>query len=223
MKQADFILEKVSLFRGVSEETVRNLLRTEGCRKITYEKGEFLCRSGQPLDGLLLITGGRAQVKKGGVLLRDLTAGDVTGVSALYSGDTRMETDIRAGTRVTALFLSRDAMTAALQSDPQLVSNYIVFLSTRIRFLNGVIRRFSASDATRRLAGYLLEQTQGQEQTPGPGSPFRATRAAEELGISRASLYRALETLQQAGCIEKKDRGLVITNAERLQEVLDLS
>ena len=61
------------------------------------------------------------------------------------------------------------------------------------------------------------------EQTPGPGSPFRATRAAEELGISRASLYRALETLQQAGCIEKKDRGIVITNAERLQEVLDLS
>ncbi|MBO4837876.1 MAG: Crp/Fnr family transcriptional regulator [Lachnospiraceae bacterium] len=220
MKQID-LLEKVPLFRGVSEETVRDLQRAEGCRKTAYEKGEYLCRSGQPLDGLLVIMGGRAQVRKGSVLLRDLTAGDVTGVSALYSGDTRMETDIRAGTRVTALFLSRDAMTAALQNDPQLVRNYIVFLSTRIRFLNGIIRRFSASDATRRLAGYLLEQVQGRAQDRE--IPFRATRAAEELGISRASLYRALDALRQAGCIEKKDRGIVITNTERMQEILDLS
>ena len=223
MKQTDFLLERVPLFCGVSEETVSGLLRAEGSRKITVEKGDGLCRSGQPLDGLLVITGGRAQVRKGSVLMRDLTAGDVTGVSALYGGDTRMETDVLAGTRVTALFFPRDAMTAALQSDPQLVRNYIVFLSTRIRFLNGVIRRLSASDATKRLARYLLEQAEARDRTQEQEIPFRATHAAEELGISRASLYRALDALRQAGCLEKKDRGIVITNAERLQEVLDLS
>ena len=214
MNQISFLREKVPVFRNVSEETLRGLLRAEGSRKIIYEKGDFLCRSGHELEGLLTLTAGRAQVRKGSVLLKELEAGDVTGVSALYSGDTRMDTDILARSRITALFFPREAMTEALRADPQLVSNYVIFLSTRIRFLNGVIRRFSAPDAAGRVIRYL--QTEAREQ--GEKLRIRPTQAAAELGMGRATFYRALEQLQQEGYIRREERYVILEDPGQMPD-----
>lgn len=215
MREIGFLREKVPVFRDVSEETLEGLLRAEGSRKIVCEKGDCLCRSGEPLEGLLVIMAGRAQVRRDSVLLRELAAGDVTGVSALYSGEPRMETDIQARTRVTALFIPREAMTQALRRDPKLVSNYVVFLSTRIRFLNGIIRRISGPDAAGRTARYLLTQAEAQ----GPEFPLRPTQAAAELGMARASFYRALDQLQQDGAIRREDRRVILEDPARLREI----
>ena len=217
MELISFLQEKVPLFCGVSEKTVRDLLHADGSRKIVYEKGDHLCRSGEPLEGLLTVTAGRALVTRDSVLLRDLGAGDVTGVSALYGGEPRMETDITARTRVTALFFPREAMTQALRSDPQLATNYVVFLSTRIRLLNGIIRRFSGSDATGRVIRYLL--TQAEER--GPSFPFKPTQAAAELGMGRASLYRALDLLQKEGHVRREDRRVILEDPDRLRQLAE--
>ena len=218
MQSISFLQEQVPLFRSVSEETVKLLLAAEGSRKIRYEKGEYLCRSGQPLDGLLVVLSGRAEVRKGNLLLRELAAGDMTGVSALFSGDTRMETDILARTRTAVLFFPRAAVRTALRSDPQFADNYVFFLSGRIRFLNGIISRFSGPDATGRLARYLLEKSRKN----GGSFAFRAVRAADELGMSRASLYRALDVLLKNGCIEKTDRQILIRDTALLEAMIDM-
>lgn len=181
-----------------------------------YGRGDMLCRSGAPLEGLLILLSGHAEVRKGSALLRELSAGDVTGVSVLFGGDSRMETDVVASGRTSVLFLPREAVEKAILADPVLTERYIRFLSSRIRFLNGVIGRFSGSDVTERTAHYLLERAGEQ----GRQFELVASRAARELGIGRASLYRALDDLQNEGCIEKEGRRILLKDPDRLRSML---
>ena len=211
-----FLQENVTLLKGAAPETLQKLLDAEGSRRLEYEKGALLCRSGAPLDGLLVLLSGRAEVRKGSLLLRDLSAGDVTGVSVLFGGDSHMETDVAASGRMSVLFLPREAVEKAILADPVLTERYIRFLSSRIRFLNGVIGRFSGSRVTERTAHYLLEQA-GEK---GLRFEFAPSRAARELDVGRASVYRALDDLQREGCIEKEGRQILLKDPDRLRSML---
>lgn len=215
MKTMDFLLEKVPLFRGLQRESVRCLLEEAGSREIAYEKGDFLVRSGETPEGLLILLEGRAQVRKGELVLRELSPGDLTGVSALFGEEARMETDITAAGRLKLLFLPRTAVAKALARDPLFAQNYIAFLSSRIRFLNGLIGRFSGGDVTERTLYYLLEQAKIQ----GPSFPFSPTRAAAELGVGRASLYRALDQLKGEGFLEREKGRIIVKNPETFQHI----
>ncbi|MBP3728814.1 MAG: Crp/Fnr family transcriptional regulator [Lachnospiraceae bacterium] len=212
-----FLQNKVSLFHRVAPETLKTLLKEEGCREMLFERGAYLCRAGDPLEGLLVVLEGKARAFKNSLLLRELGEADITGVTALFGPEACMETDIQAKSRLRALYLPRNALEKAMAADPQLARNYILFLSTRIRLLNQIIRRFSGSDATRRLAAYLLEQGKNE----GTEFLFQPTRAAAELGLGRASLYRGLENLLQMGCLEKQGRSLFIVNREQLRSLTD--
>ncbi len=211
-----FLQENVTLLKGASPETLRRLLDAKGSRRLAYEKGGALCRRGEPLDGLLILLRGRAEVRRGSMLLRELSAGDVTGVSVLFGGDSRMETDVAASGRMSVFFLPREAVEKAILADPVLTERYIRFLSSRIRFLNGVIGRFSGSRVTERTAHYLLEQA-GEK---GLRFEFAPSRAARELDVGRASVYRALDDLQREGCIEKEGRQILLKDPDRLRSML---
>ena len=212
-----FLQENVALLRGAAPETLKALLDAEGSRRLEYEKGDTLCRNGAPLEGLLILLRGRAEVRKGSALLRELSAGEVTGVSVLFGGDPRMETDIVASVRTSVLFLPRDKVEEAILTDPVLTERYIRFLSSRIRFLNSVIGRFSGAGTTERTAHYLLERAVEK----GPRFELAPSRAAKELDIGRASLYRALDHLKKEGCIEKEGRQILLKDPDRLRSMLD--
>ena len=212
-----FLQENVTLLKGASPETLRRLLDAAGSRRLAYEKGGALCRRGEPLDGLLILLRGRAEVRRGTMLLRELSAGDVTGVSVLFGGDSRMETDIVAAGRASVLFLPRAEVEKAILADPALTERYVRFLSSRIRFLNGVIGRFSGADVTERTARYLLEQAREK----GARFALYPTRAARELDVGRASFYRALDHLQKNGCIEKDGRQVLLTDPGRLKTIIE--
>ena len=69
------------------------------------------------------------------------------------------------------------------------------YLTGRIRFLSGRLQSLAQPGAEGKLARYLLAND-GEGQLTCP-----ATDLAKRLGISRASLYRAFEAMEQAGLI----------------------
>ena len=215
MKQNEWIRKNISLFYGVDPETVDGLLRAEGCRMLRLEKGAALCRAKEPNDGLILILRGKAEVLKGSMRLRTLLAGDVTGVSTLF-GETRlMESDILAESRLEALYFPRKAVRDALREDPVFSENYIAFLSSRIGFLNGVISLCSGADSTERAARFLYEES----CTKGEVFALNVSRAAAGLNMSRASFYRALALLQEAGFIRRENGKICIRDKEQLRTI----
>ena len=214
MNDVNFIMKNVALFAGVSESAVSALVADGGTRRKEFARGEAVCRRGDVNDELIVVLSGKAEVRKGSVVMRELRAGDVTGVSTLFGGDGVMDSDITAQTKLTALFLSRSAVAAAIRSDPAFAENLIGFLSARVRFLNGVISRCAGADSAGRLARYLAALAKEN----GGRFAFNVSRAASELSLGRATVYRALDALAEAGCVERSGREISV-NAARIKEV----
>lgn len=214
MNDVNFIMKNVALFAGVSESAVSALVSDGRTRREEFARGEAVCRRGAVNDDLIVILSGKAEVRKGSVSMRTLTAGDVTGVSTLFVDDAVMDSDVTAQTKLTALFINRAAVLAAVRGDPALAENYIRFLSSRVRFLNGVISRCAGADSAGKLARYVGELAARSEGR----FPLNISRAAAELSLGRATVYRALDALAEAGCIERDGRFVTVRDAEKLKE-----
>ena len=109
------------------------------------------------------------------------------------------------------MFLDRDAVRAMLGESPAFMDAYLQFLAERVYFLNGKIRAFTAGSAERRLALWLAEHP---EKQPFPTGSL--TALAKTLDIGRASLYRALDKLENEGAILRDGRRITVLAADNL-------
>ncbi len=87
------------------------------------------------------------------------------------------------------------------------MANYLSFLTGRIFYLNRRIDAYTGGSAECRLAMYLLDNQQ-DGVPPKVTLPFGMNKLAELLGIGRASLYRAMETLEKKGIAARKGNAL---------------
>ena len=99
--------------------------------------------------------------------------------------------------------------------------NYVAFLSDRIRFLNRRLACLGAGSAARRLAAWL------DASIPDGAAeyelPLSLSRLPDALGVSRASLYRALDELEAAGHIARSGRHISLPDRERMRRAFGLS
>ena len=76
--------------------------------------------------------------------------------------------------------------------------NYLTYLTGRIRFLNARLGSLAVGDTEGRVVRYLLSSlSYGAVECSASG-------LARQLGISRASVYRAFQDLEQAGLIRRE-------------------
>lgn len=183
-----------------------------------FSDGETVYENGSALPALgFLLCGGAEIVRQGGnceVFLRSMTAGDAFGAAALFAGDAPYVTTVRAKGATRVLFLPQTAAEALLAECPRAALGYIAFLSAKIRYLNQKLSTFTAGSAVGKLSGYLLSQSDADGRVALPGS---YARLATALGLGRASLYRALDELCDAGIIERGAKELRILDREALQ------
>ena len=92
-------------------------------------------------------------------------------------------------------------------------------LSERILFLNKKIYLLSSGTAEQRLASFLLDNVPEGSMSELP-MPLNMLSLA--LNVSRASLYRAFDSLTQDGVIEKEGKKVCINNAERLKKIYEV-
>jgi CRP-like cAMP-binding protein len=92
--------------------------------------------------------------------------------------------------------------------------NYLRYLSGRIRFLSARLQALAAGGAEGKLSRYLLENAaEGALVCP-------ATELAQRLGISRASLYRAFQALEDAGLIQRRGKTILVPDPAALGSAL---
>ena len=95
-----------------------------------------------------------------------------------------------------------------MQRDPRITKNYISYLSQRILFLNEKISVLSAGTAEERLKLLLLQR----------GSlKCSMTSLSQELNLGRASLYRAIASLESKGIIRQEKNSIVILDDKGLR------
>lgn len=147
--------------------------------------------------------------------MRLLSEHECFGVAAVFSVDTRYVSYISAKTDCTVLFIPEEVVSEAIERIPRFARNYITFLTTRIQYLNTLVDAYSSPSVDVRLARYIVAYVGGRDV------PFNLnmTALSKSLGIGRASLYRALDELENHGLITRENGKINVTDIEKLKKL----
>ncbi|MEX1207677.1 MAG: cyclic nucleotide-binding domain-containing protein [Acidimicrobiia bacterium] len=124
------LLKQTGLFSACTEKELASVMVT--AKERTFEPGEVIIREGDPGLGFYLILEGTAQVRKGGVAVADLAAGDYFGEMALLLEDTPRTADVVALTKAKCLVITQWDLRAILSTHPDIGMKIMNELASRL-------------------------------------------------------------------------------------------
>ena len=206
------LLAGTFLFRGAPEQALMFALSDGRCRRERAERGTVIYAPHRFRRCLAVVLAGRVQVNKGELIMSVLQPGDLFGAAALFNDRADYATTLTARSRCDLLFFPQALVEELMARFPAVGYNYVAYLSQRIWFLNEKIDALAAGSTEGKLAQYLLTHSrEGWMEWD-----CSATGLAKRLGVSRASLYRALDALTASGAIRREAAGIRLLDEERL-------
>lgn len=213
------------LFSGLDRSEIRACLTHPATVLRTVASGHLLATA-LP-DGSLclgLLCQGQARVSKQvaeerQIVISTLQVGSLFGAASLFTQESQAPNAVQAVTSCTVALFPEPLLEDWFRQDFRLTRNYLSYLVSRIRFLNHRIEGFTAGSAESRLAHWLHDRLPPGQ---GGGTVVLGTSMlalAQTLDISRASLYRAVETLEQQGLLQRCGKSMVVPDGERLLAV----
>jgi len=192
------------LMAGLEDSDVVQILG-KGTELRHFESDEIL-----DSRNMYIILSGCIQIEKDASDGRRITmssafAGAAVNVASVFETDSQMSY-LRTKGKVTVVEISESAARTAVERGGAFAMNMIRFLTDRIVFLNKKITNLAGYSAVSRLRMYLEEKSDGNTVL----LHCSLSELAEYLGVGRASLYRALDSLKESGEIEHKGRKITL-------------
>lgn len=221
IKKSVSVLRGVRLFESLTDGELAELANRSELH--SYNVGEHvdLSRPSLPviISGCAAVLGRNAE--RNSVVLRQLKAGSVFGVSALFSDDGESISTIRAEKPTEALLIPQSAVSELIHKNGDFAESYIRLLGAKIRYLGSRIDAFTAGSAEARLAKHLLTLVCAEDRSEGEQEitlECTLSRLADMLNIGRASLYRAIDSLTEKGFITHTDRRITVKDGDALEK-----
>lgn len=191
-------LKKTKIFESAGENLLINVLKDFG-KAISYSKNDIVFSKETYSPVICIIIKGEARVSKGETVISHLKDGEIFGAAFLYNQNYEFENTVTALTPLKVVIIGKDGIDKLIQSDNSIAFNYITYLSERIGFLNSKIEGYTKPSAEEKLLLYLQKNS---DNVDGKCEiSVSMTELSRVLHISRASLYRVIEALEQQGKI----------------------
>lgn len=207
-------LDDFFLFKGLEESQKNNIIN--GLSKPqNFKKGETIYSATLFPDAIGIILKGEAFAvtnNRNRLYMKNFTVGTCFGAAAVFSDGEEYVSTITAKTDIVILFISELQLKDIFLKYPKTSLNYISFLSEKIRFLNQKVGLLSASSAEDTVLNYLTTIADSDSYAK---LPRNMTLLSKTLGISRASLYRCLDTLENNGFILKENNTVKVIKNEK--------
>lgn len=130
MTAATEALSRVDLFTGFSADVLAALADQTSDR--AWDAGELVAEQGSPNDGLLVISEGSLEVRRGSRVLKVLESGDWVGDMSLIDGGPH-SVDVKALTPGRGVFLDGGQFRVAIKHYPDAAMSIMKVLVARIR------------------------------------------------------------------------------------------
>lgn len=210
-------LEELFLFENCDfEKTDREFEIISRASVLPFRENEIILSYNEGERGIYVVIEGFVTVasdKKCNTVLRRLEPGDTFGAASVFSLDNLYKTSVVSQTDSRLLLLKRDLCEELVCKNSQCAKNLIKFLSGRVAFLNRKISAFSAGNAEEKIAIWILSLPLDGD---GMKTVANYSEAASSLCLGRASLYRALDSLEEKGIIRREGKKITILNEEKL-------
>ena len=191
-------LKQTRIFKDADEKILTSVLNTYG-KSVSYAKNDIVFSRETYSPVLCLIIKGEARVSKGETVISHLKDGEIFGAAFLYNQSYEFENTVTALTPLKVVIIEKNGVDELIKCDSSISFNYISYLSERIGFLNSKIEGYTKPNAEEKLMLYLKKNADinnGKCEIS-----VSMTELSHVLQISRASLYRVIETLENQGKI----------------------
>ena len=134
------------------------------------------------------------------IKLNTLKPGYLLGISAIFNDKMNYPSELIAQKLSKIIFIKQDELMKIFAINSKVLENYLGYVSNRINFLNNKIEVFTYNNIEDRVLHFL--RLRCTEINSPVEIKMTKTDLANYLAISRSSLYRALDKLQQSNCIQ---------------------
>lgn len=206
------MLARTLLF-GALEEADRKAVLQE-MREASFNGGQAIFARGDPGRDIFLVTGGRVRLSVLTAEGRELSfahaeAGQVFGEIAVLDGGVRTA-DATAVTKVTALTLSKSALTRLIEQRTVVREAVIKFLCNRVREADHQLEGIALYPIEVRLARFFLAAARQKGELKSGARividlPISQSELALLIGASRPKVNAALALLEDSGAIERSE------------------
>lgn len=205
------------LFSGLEDEEINCIIKNALPRLKEYKRSELVFSEETGDGGVGFVLSGECEVRRmredGYVILNTLSEGDSFGILSVFAPDEEFPTSVFARKNAAVLFFPENEIRSLVERYPKISLNVISFLAERIIFLNKKIATYSGASVPEKLSSYLL----AKYRQLGDEFPLNCKRCSEALGVGRASVYRAIDTLVSEGVITFVDKKIKVNDPNGLE------
>lgn len=203
------------LFDGLSEQQKSEILSSLS-EPVHFSKGEVIYATDRFDKAIGFLLSGSAYAiadNSNRVVMRKFAPGMCFGAAALFGCSENYVSTVTAKTDTDIQFLHEEEIRNLFLRYPKTAVNYISFLSDKIRFLNARLSVLSCGNAEKTVYQYLLSVT---DESGTAQLPKSMTLLSKMLGLGRASLYRALGSLEKSGFIKRENNQIKVIENEKM-------
>lgn len=172
----------------------------------TYKKEEIIYSREIREKCIGVLLSGEARVMKDHVTMSVLKKGGQFGTVVLYGDADHFVNTIRAKTDCKVLFLQKEGIDRLMAHNRRFAVAYIAYLSKRIYFLNAKIEAYTAPTGEERLLCYLRSVCDSHGEVSG----ISVTEISRQINVSRAGIYRALDSLSAQGKLRHAGKKIIL-------------
>ena len=213
-------IKKNQLFIGLSDESIRNVLKEIKYYIKTYSKGEIIAHEDDECKSLALVLFGTVEIQRlysNGkyIVLSRLLQGDVFGEALVFSKSKTYPATVIALNECKVLFINKEDVLKICSYEEKVLENFISLLSDKVFILNSKIKSISFKSLRQKVINYILNEIKDQKS-----NSIILNNTKEEiaslLGIPRPSLSRELISLRDLGYIEFDRKIIRVLDVESL-------
>lgn len=216
----DFLLN-LFLFQELPQNKIQEVLSAIDTQIFEFEANESIYSPNDFKQNVGFVICGECSVEKQKpdgttIPLNKLTKGDSFGILAVFSKKKQFPTIIKASKRSRVMFFGKETIISLAQEYPEIALAIISFMSDRIEFLNTKIATFSADSVEEKFAFYILNE---YRRTGSISFPMNLSKTAKTLNAGRASVYRAIESLEKLSLIKFENKKIYIADPDGLERI----
>jgi CRP-like cAMP-binding protein len=208
------ILEQSDLFKGITPEIIEELLQVIKWTHRKYDEEEIMFYAGSPMTEMNLILKGSSRgemLDLSGKIIRidDIKPGRLLAPAFMFGKDQSYPINITANECTETICFSKKEFVKLLQKNGKVLGNYLFIVSSITQFLAKKINFLTFRTIKEKFIFYVSSISK-RENTKTIRLPLTQEELAEQFGITRPALGRAIRELHKDGKIIAKGKSITL-------------
>ncbi|RKD28797.1 Crp/Fnr family transcriptional regulator [Thermohalobacter berrensis] len=224
MPNIEKILSKSSLFKGLDEKSISDIIEKINYKVNKFSKNQTIAIEGDDCKSIGIVLKGSIHIQKiypsgKTVTINRISKGGIFGEVIIFSNMNEYPATIVAVENTEIMFIYKHEILKLCSTNTHILNNFMELLSNKILMLNRKLKSLSYHTIREKISSFLLEEYSKQKSQTIKIKLSRK-EMAERFGIPRPSLSRELAKMKKEGLIDFDRKTVKILDIDKLEDEL---